>query len=428
MTKKLSINTPLFRWDGKDSLQYLAELTHKKHYPEFYTALTAKQKQELEAFGKPRVAFTQKKRTHFSFIDLFAGIGGFRVAGQRVGGRCVFTSEWDKYARRAYFMNFGQVPFGDITKFTKDSAALETIPKHDVLCGGFPCQAFSISGKQEGFKDPRGTLFFEIYKIAMHHRPAVLFLENVKNFARHDDENTFKTVRHHLEVKMADETKNSQGGPVSYKVSSAVLNASDFGASTKRERIYIIAVRNDLANKGQKWDEWTNLFENLAQNRKFPRKFLREDIQPEGEIEKSLLEKLTINRSDFRPKLTKERDDIKIKDQEVKEDNKPIRIGIMGKGGQGERIYSTNGHAITFSAYGGGAASKTGAYYIDGRVRKLTPAECAKAMGFHGMDVSTGDVPLLQRYKQFGNSVVVNVVEAIFKEIDEFWLKRPKRR
>jgi DNA (cytosine-5)-methyltransferase 1 len=100
----------------------------------------------------------------------------------------------------------------------------------------------------------------------------------------------------------------------------------------------------------------------------------------------------------------------------------------MGKGGQGERIYSTNGHAITFSAYGGGAASKTGAYYVDGIVRKLTPAECASAMGFHGMDVSTGDVPLLQRYKQFGNSVVVNVVEAIFKEIDAFWLTKPKRR
>ena len=112
----------------------------------------------------------------------------------------------------------------------------------------------------------------------------------------------------------------------------------------------------------------------------------------------------------------------------VTEAAKPLRIGIMGKGGQGERIYSTNGHAITFSAYGGGAASKTGAYYVDGRVRKLTPTECARAMGFHGMNVNTGDVPLLQRYKQFGNSVVVNVVEAVFGEIKRHWLPDPKRR
>ena len=95
----------------------------------------------------------------------------------------------------------------------------------------------------------------------------------------------------------------------------------------------------------------------------------------------------------------------------------------MGKGGQGERIYSIQGHAITFSAYGGGAASKTGAYLIGKRVRKLTPTECASAMGYKGMDVNTFDVPLLQRYKQFGNSVVVNVVEAIFKEIKTYWLK-----
>jgi DNA (cytosine-5)-methyltransferase 1 len=429
MAQKLSTPAPLFPWDGGFDLDDLAKLTHKAHHPELYKGSFATEKGETEvpkAYAKPNIAFKEKRTTHFTFIDLFAGIGGFRVAGQNVGGSCVFTSEWDKYARRAYFMNFGQVPFGDITKFTESEVALKTVPKHDVLCGGFPCQAFSISGKQEGFKDPRGTLFFEIYKIAKQHRPAVLFLENVKNFARHDGGNTFKTIRHHLEKKMAQETKESEGGPVSYRVSSAVLNASDFGASTKRERIYIVAVREDLADDVFKWTEWVDLLENLPQRREFTKKFLWQDIQPKGEIDRALLEKVTIKRNDFRPKLTEDRDDIKLKDQEVEEDNKPIRIGVMGKGGQGERIYSTHGHAITFSAYGGGAASKTGAYYVDGRVRKLTPAECASAMGFHGMDVSTGDVPLLQRYKQFGNSVVVNVVEAIFSEIQRYWLPKPK--
>lgn len=430
MPKKLLTPAPLYPWDGGFDLDDLAHLTHKAHHPDLYRAAFSTEKGEYsvpKAFAKPSVAFKQKRNPHFTFVDLFAGIGGFRVAGQNVGGSCVFTSEWDKYARRAYFMNFGQVPFGDITKFTENESALKSIPKHDVLCGGFPCQAFSISGKQEGFKDPRGTLFFEIYKIAKHHRPAVLFLENVKNFARHDNGNTFNTIRHHLEKKMAQDTKDTDKGPVSYRVSSAVLNASDFGASTKRERIYIVAVRDDLVDNEFEWSEWLDLLQGLPKNRDFPKKFLWQDIQPKNEIDRNLLEKLTLVRLDFRPKLTGTRDDIKPKDAGIEEATKPIRIGVMGKGGQGERIYSTNGHAITFSAYGGGAASKTGAYYVDGIVRKLTPAECASAMGFEGMDVSTGDVPLLQRYKQFGNSVVVNVVEAIFKEIDAFWLQKPKR-
>ena len=402
----------------------LARLTHKARHPHLYRATFTTEKGETtvpKPFANPKVAFKDPSNPHFTFIDLFAGIGGFRLAGQKVKGSCVFTSEWDKYARRAYFMNFGQVPYGDITKFTENEETLNTIPKHDVLCGGFPCQAFSISGKQEGFRDPRGTLFFEIYKIAKQHKPKVLFLENVKNFARHDNGNTFKTIRYHLEKKMAEETN----GKVSYRVSHAVLNASDFGASTKRERIYIVAVRSDLADDDFiKWSEWLDLLQNLPNSRKYPKKYLREDIQPKKEIDPGLLDKLTLVRLDFRPKLTEHRDDIKTKDDETEEAAKPIRIGVMGKGGQGERIYSTNGHAITFSAYGGGAASKTGAYYVDGIVRKLTPTECARAMGFNGMNVSTGDVPLLQRYKQFGNSVVVNVVEAIFSEIVNFWLKK----
>jgi DNA (cytosine-5)-methyltransferase 1 len=411
--------TPSLPWD-QCHLDDLATLTHKEHRPSLFKEKFTTEAGETEVplpFAKVKPAFKEKPTTTFTFIDLFAGIGGFRVAGQHVQGACVFTSEWDKYARRAYFMNFGQVPFGDITQFTKSTEALNRIPPHDVLCGGFPCQAFSISGKQEGFKDPRGTLFFEIYKIAKHHRPKVLFLENVKNFARHDNGNTFKTIRHHLEKKMADETKGSEKGPVSYRVSSAVLNASDFGASTKRERIYLVAVRSDLAEDVFNWTEWEDIFSNLHKRKSIKPRYLREDIQPNAEIDKELLAKLTLKR-----------DDLDFSKKVQPEDTKPIRIGIMGKGGQGERIYTTNGHAITFSAYGGGAASKTGAYYVDGRVRKLTPTECARAMGFHGMNVSTGDVPLLQRYKQFGNSVVVNVVEAIFTEIKRHWLSEPKRR
>lgn len=401
-----------YPWDGEFHLDRLAELTHKRHHPEFYTNAIFTKPDETEIpkpFANSDIVF--KEIGHkFRFIDLFAGIGGFRIGAQSVLGTCVFSSEWDKYARRAYFMNFGQVPFGDITKFTESVESLERIPSHDVLCGGFPCQAFSISGKQAGFKDPRGTLFFEIYKIAKHHRPKVLFLENVKNFEKHDKGNTFKAVKHSLEEKMKEETN----GEVFYRVSSAVLNASDFGASTKRERIYIVAVRNDLSENFMIWENWCERFGDLWKNSIKP-KYLEEDIQgrKDGDtIEPWLLKKVTIRRSDI--KLSKKKTDY---------ESKPIRIGVIGKGGQGERIYSIKGHAITFSAYGGGAASKTGAYLINKKVRKLTPTECARAMGFEGMDVNTLDVPLIQRYKQFGNSVVVNVIKEIFKNIDSFWLK-----
>lgn len=403
------------------NLDELALLTHRDHYPTFYEQIIKRRSEGGKGERTPEefVGMTHKlagknDQAGFGFIDLFAGIGGFRVAGQKAGGRCLFTSEWDPYARKAYFINFGQFPFGDITAFTKSEDKLSEIPKHKVLCGGFPCQAFSISGLQRGFKDPRGSLFFDIYKIAKFHRPEILFLENVKNFARHDNGETYKAVKGALEKTMPDETNQEVG----YRVSSVVLNASDFGAPTKRERIYIVAVRNDLVKSDEKWRDWVRLLTNLGKTNGAPPKYLEKIV---GKIKESdpLWKKVFVNRpASFG----------RNKGREIENALKPIRIGTFGKGGQGERIYSPKGHAITFSAYGGGVASKTGAYLIDGRTRKLTPAECAEAMGFKGMDVSTNDVPLLQRYKQFGNSVVVNVVEAIFVEIKRHWLPEPKRR
>jgi DNA (cytosine-5)-methyltransferase 1 len=395
----------------------LARLTHRDHLPEFYDKIVkkyagGKDEPTPEEYTNMNHRLAGKETPNgFGFIDLFAGIGGFRLAGQNVGGSCLFTSEWDPYARKAYFINFGQYPFGDITHFTKSDDKLAEIPAHSVLCGGFPCQAFSISGLQRGFKDPRGSLFFEIYKIAKFHRPEILFLENVKNFARHDNGETYKAVKGALEVTMLSDTNQETG----YKVSSIVLNASDFGAPTKRERVYIVAVRNDLITNEEKWSSWVKLLSNLGKNNGTKPKYLESIV---GKLKKSdpLWKKVVVNRP---AKYLKN-------PLAIRNATKPIRIGTFGKGGQGERIYSIKGHAITFSAYGGGVASKTGAYLIDGKPRKLTPAECAEAMGFKGMDVSTKDVPLLQRYKQFGNSVVVNVVESIFSKIKSHWLETAK--
>ena len=128
------------------------------------------------------IEIINKQLEGFTFIDLFAGIGGFHLALDSLGARCVYSNEWDTHAQQVYHENFGIMPDGDITKVDED-----TIPDHDILCAGFPCQAFSISGKQQGFKDSRGTLFFDVARIIKHKRPKVVFLENLKNFATHDN-------------------------------------------------------------------------------------------------------------------------------------------------------------------------------------------------------------------------------------------------
>ena len=119
-----------------------------------------------------------------TFIDLFCGIGGFHSALSSLGGQCVFASDIDKHAAESYKKNYGIVPYGDITKID-----VKSIPNHDIICAGFPCQPFSISGNQKGFDDPRGKLFFNVVEIAKHHKPKVIFLENVKNFEKHDKGN-----------------------------------------------------------------------------------------------------------------------------------------------------------------------------------------------------------------------------------------------
>lgn len=168
--------------------------------------------------------------TQFTFIDLFAGIGGIRLGFEDAGGKCVFSSEWDKDAAKTYEANFGEKPFGDITKISPNE-----IPDFDILLGGFPCQPFSIIGAKAGFQhETQGTLFFNIEEILKAKKPKAFMLENVKNLTAHDGGRTFKIILGHL--------KNA-GYHVHYKV----LNALDFGVPQKRERIIIVGFRNDIA-------------------------------------------------------------------------------------------------------------------------------------------------------------------------------------
>ena len=314
------------------------------------------------------------RKKSLRFIDLFCGIGGFRQALEGCGHSCVFSSDWDKDARLTYRENYGESPFGDLTE-----AKVEEIPTHDVLCAGFPCQPFSISGNQVGFADARGTLLYEILRVARHHRPRALFLENVKNYLGHDSGRTLETTLGLLDKE-------------GYRVYYNVLNASRFGVPQKRERIYFVCLRKDLELSEFQFPEPTD--ECIA---------LEELLLPSDDPR---LDDLIIERSDLRwnSELHPDRE------------NRPLRIGTVGKGGQGERVYSPKGHAITLSAYGGGIGAKTGMYFVDGRVRRLHPVECRRLMGF------PEDFVLHPRrnvcYRQFGNSVVVPVVRKIFQSIE----------
>lgn len=314
-----------------------------------------------------------------TYIDLFAGIGGFRRALDSFGAKCVFSSEWDKHAQDTYEMNYNDRPFGDITQINDAD-----IPTHDILCAGFPCQAFSVSGLQQGFNDSRGTLFFEIARIAKYHQPKILILENVRNFAKHDGGKTLSVVKN---------TLDELGYDVWYKT----LNASRYGLPQNRDRIFIICIRKDLDVKDFKFPEPTDI-----------QIYLKDIVLPDSETEKYIIDRkdMTLDISKI-PKISL------LNDYPLK----PVRIGTINKGGQGERIYSEYGHSVTLSAYGGGAGSKTGCYYINNRVRKLAPRECARIQGFpETFKIPENDS---HAWKQFGNSVPVTVVKAIVKSITE---------
>lgn len=165
----------------------------------------------------------------FTFIDLFAGIGGLRIPFDELGGKCIFSSEWDKKARDTYEANFSERPYGDITKIDPAS-----IPDHDILLAGFPCQAFSIIGKMSGFNEARGTLFFNIETILKEKRPSAFLLENVKQLKTHDRGKTFSIIKQHLEK-------------LGYHIYTTVFNALDFGLPQKRERTFIVGFQENIA-------------------------------------------------------------------------------------------------------------------------------------------------------------------------------------
>ena len=337
------------------------------------------------------VPFPSPVKSKFTFIDLFAGIGGIRIAMQNSGGKCVYSSEWNAQAQRTYLANYGEMPFGDITKESTKSYIPDNF---DVLCAGFPCQPFSISGKQKGFADTRGTLFFDICSIVSQKRPKVIFLENVKHLVHHDNGNTLKTILTKLEE-------------LGYNTSWRILNGSDYGVPQNRERIIIVGTPNGIFD-----------FDKV---KKKPRPHLIEFLDKEGDFEYLTPDEYTLL------------DDPKEQPGSglifAGYRNKSIRKAGVRPGTehlsrvhkQPNRIYSVYGIHPTLPSQ-----ESSGRFFVlteDHRVRKLTVNECWRIMGFPESYKKVS--PVGEQYKQLGNSVCIPMIEAVANEINnQFFSKK----
>lgn len=298
-------------------------------------------------------------QSDFKFIDLFAGIGGMRIAFERVGGTCVFSSEWDEHCRVMYEANFGNKPFGDITKIKE-----EEIPNHDILTAGFPCQTFSIMGNQRGFSDIRGTLFFDIVRILKAKRPKAFLLENVKQLVSHNKGKTFKVILEHL---------NNLGYHVHYKT----LNGLDFGVPQKRERIIIVGFQDNYLFKFPVKSNNINkkLSDILEDDQNIDKKYFLSDYILDKLKKRLDLQKKKI---DFWPNIWHE--------------NKSGNLGI---------------HPFSCALRANGSYNYL---MVNGR-RRFTPREMLRLQGFPDtFKIILADIHIR---KQAGNSVVIPKIEAV---------------
>ena len=327
--------------------------------------------------------FPAPKNSKFTFIDLFAGIGGFRMAFQNLGGECVFSSEWDEQAKKTYYANYGEVPFGDITKeYTKCQ-----IPKgFDILCAGFPCQAFSLAGKRLGFEETRGTLFFDVAEILRRYQPKAFFLENVKGLVIHDKGKTFKTILNTLDE-------------VGYVVPDPeIVNAMYFGVPQHRERIYIVGFRKDLCIKKEDFSypnqetvskRWIDVRE-------------EEPVPAKYYLSTTYIETLKRHKARHEAKGNGFGYDI-IPDEGIAH---AIVVGGMGR--ECNLVIDTRQKDLTPTTRIKGEVNKQG-------WRKMTPREWARLQGYpDNFKIVVADA---SAYKQFGNSVAVPAIQATAEQL-----------
>ncbi|EFI68805.1 DNA-methyltransferase MKpn2kI [Lysinibacillus fusiformis ZC1] len=339
----------LRRWENGESTPSVLELASIINFPE-----------------EPRFPNPSITDAKFLMIDLFAGIGGIRLAFQSQGGYCCFTSEWDKFAAKTYRANFGDEPNGDITKINE-----KEIPDHNILLAGFPCQAFSQAGLKQGFEDTRGTLFFDVARIIAEKRPDAFLLENVKNLRNHDKGRTFTKIKETLEG-------------LDYTFEAKVLRAADFGVPQNRERVFMVGFNKRIGGELVPF--------------KFP-KPLSTPTNLGDILFKKVDEKYTISDKLYEGHLRR------------------------------KEMHKQKGNGFGFSLFDENSSytnTLSARYYKDGseilidqgerkNPRKLHPHECKRLQGFpEEFVIPVSDT---QAYKQFGNSVAVPVVKAVAKEM-----------
>lgn len=367
-----NIHNGVSKYYKDDALSILKNYVEYKN--ENKTSVVEEDALQKLLFEVENVPFPTPENYNFKFIDLFAGIGGFRIAMQNVGGKCVYTSEWNEGAQITYRNNFGEIPFGDITK----ENIKNYIPQEfDILCAGFPCQAFSIAGLRKGFSDTRGTLFFDLEQIIEKHKPKVVFLENVKNLVSHDKGKTFKVILEILEDKLG------------YKVFHKVLNTmTHANVPQNRERIFVVAFDpNQVPNYANfQFPEEINLTKTihdiLDKGKQEDKYYYPETHQYYPELVKAMTSKDTVYQ--WR----------RVYVRENKSNVCPTLTANMGAGGHNVPLIKD-----------------------DFGIRKLTPKECFAFQGYPMDKYILPSISNSKLYMQAGNSVTTTLIERISNEI-----------
>ena len=366
----------------KEAIAITRAILQNKYPFEKITNAVAEEVLESGIFKTSSILFPPIKSPKFTFIDLFAGIGGFRLAMQNLGGKCVFTSEWDKNAKKTYQANFGEMPFGDISKAETKSFIPDSF---DMLCAGFPCQAFSIAGKRGGFEDTRGTLFFDVAEIIKRKKPKVIFLENVKGLRNHNSGKTLTTILNVLRNDLGYFVPEPQ-----------IINAKNFGVPQNRERIYIVGFRADMEIEQFEYPNPLNKkvsFALVKEKKVPPTKYF---------LSAQYLKTLKSHKARHIKKGNGFGFEI-IPDEGI---SNAIVVGGMGR----ERNLVSDNRITDYAptTHIKGKVNREG-------IRKMTPREWARLQGFP--DKYIIPVADASAYKQFGNSVAVPAIQATAKKI-----------
>jgi DNA (cytosine-5)-methyltransferase 1 len=349
-------------------------------------------------------------------IELFAGVGGFRLGLERAGHQVVWANEWDRFACDIYDKNFG----GKIDRRDITTIRAEEIPSHDLISGGFPCQAFSVAGRRQGFEETRGTLFFDICRIARHHRTPYLFLENVKGLLNHDGGRTFETIIRTLDG-------------IGYDLQWQVINSKDFGVPQNRERIIIVGHL-----RGKSRPQVFPLTQDGGVDSPTRRK-----TGPQAQISNTIRAKAGGGRGDIqdayivnaitshpggpdandqyimqRPRGKNEGgvyDIAPTVQQGMGDGNIVVATGIANRGREDGVNWEARGDGLAGALRTAGGSGSTPHALVGSSIRRLTPVECERLQGFP--DNWTAGVSDTQRYKQMGNAVTVNVIEAVARKL-----------